>query len=141
MNLIKTITPLIIVCLLATNIYSQNIVQLIQENKTEEFTALLQKDSTLITFRDSQQGNSALHYAAFFGRNEMVSMLLKNGMDINTLNNLQRSALIFAIAGRHKEIVELLIENGISIHAKDNEQRTPLHWCAIQGNAEVAEVL
>jgi len=141
MNLIKTITPLIIVCLFTTELISQNIVQLIQENKTEEFTALLQKDSTLINFRDPQQGNSALHLAAFFGRNEMVSMLLKNGMDINTLNNLQRSALIFAIAGKHKEIVELLIEKGISVHAKDNEQRTPLHWCAIQGNAEVAEVL
>ncbi|MFO7827231.1 MAG: ankyrin repeat domain-containing protein, partial [Bacteroidales bacterium] len=90
---------------------------------------------------DPQQGNSLLHMAAFFGRNEMVSMLLKKGIDINTLNNFQRNALIFANAGEHKETIDLLIKNEISISAKDNEQRTPLHWCAIQGNEEIAEVL
>ena len=141
MDTLKKLTCLFIVLLCSTNIYSQHWIQVIQENNRDEFIELLEKDSTLLTLRDERQGNSALHFAAFFGRNEMVSLLLEKGININTRNNYQRNAMIFAIAGRHKETVELLINKGISIHAKDNEDRTPLHWCAIQGNGEIAKML
>jgi ankyrin repeat protein len=140
MKLLKSLVVVLLVSLITPELNAQKVVQIIQTNNIEEFTKLIEKDSTLITFKNPQE-NSALHIAAFFGRNEMVSMLIEKGIEINTLNNLQRSALTFAIANKHKETVKLLIKNGISIRAKDNEQRTPMHWCAIQGNAEIAKLL
>ncbi len=141
MNWKKSIFSLTIFFLITQGMYAQNFVQIIQEGKTETFKQLLDDHPERINFRMENQGNSLLHLAAFFGQQEMVTYLLEKGVDVNLLNDLQRNAAIFAIAGQHKDILEYLISEGVSINHTDDVERNAMHWCAIQGNAELAALL
>ncbi len=141
MNWKKWIFSLSIFFLMYQGMYAQNYVQIIREGNTEAFRQMLDENPEHINFRMEDQGNSLLHLASFFGQQEMVAYLLEKGADVNLLNDLQRNAAIFAIAGQHKDILEYLIKQGVSIHHTDDVDRNALHWCAIQGNAILAAQL
>ena len=64
--------------------------------------------------------------AAFYGRKEIVELLLSKGADVNAKDSKGETALMVAAFYGRKETVELLLSKGADVNAKDNEGKTAL---------------
>jgi len=71
-------------------------------------------------------GDTPLHSATQWGREEIVKLLLDNGAEVNTENQRGQTALHYACVFRNKEIAEMLLDAGADANAKDNDGHTPL---------------
>jgi ankyrin repeat protein len=87
-------------------------------------------------------GDTALHWAAADGRQDIVGLLLQQkGIDVNLQNEDGDTALIWAAFEGHQEIVQLLVAKGAKINERDNEGATALHLAAFNGHTEVVQKL
>lgn len=59
-----------------------------------------------------------LMHAAYRGHMDIIDMLLKNGVDINKKDNLERTALVYAIEWGQTEAVEFLLSEDAEIDAQ-----------------------
>eukprot|EP00403_Amphidinium_massartii_P014737 CAMPEP_0178413880 /NCGR_PEP_ID=MMETSP0689_2-20121128/22753_1 /TAXON_ID=160604 /ORGANISM="Amphidinium massartii, Strain CS-259" /LENGTH=264 /DNA_ID=CAMNT_0020035161 /DNA_START=89 /DNA_END=883 /DNA_ORIENTATION=+ len=75
------------------------VVKLLLDNRANPFAV----DST---------GNSGLHYAAGYGRKELLEYLLKLGVSVNQANSQGQTPLSVARQNRHEEVVALLQAKG-----------------------------
>ena len=91
-------------------------------------------------------GETALHDAAPFGKKELVKLLIENGADDK---NKQRALHLAAEKG-NLEVVKVLINHVKHkmpdafkdfVNAKENNEETALHWAAENGHREVVSVL
>jgi ankyrin repeat protein len=91
----------------------------------------------------SPDGFTALHYAAFFGKEEAARILLEAGasVDAYTRNPFANQPLHAAAAGRHIEVSRRLIAAGADVDATQHGGFTPLHEAAQHGDVELAELL
>jgi adenosylhomocysteine nucleosidase len=90
----------------------------------------------------SQDGFTALHLAAFFGKAEAVRRLLDGGASVDavTRNDLANQPLHAAAAGKHVEVCRLLLAAGADVHATQHGGYTPLHEAAQHGDDEMVEL-
>ena len=104
---------------------------------------LLHKDpNSLNSF--SPDGWTPLHLAVFFGRVNIVHLLLSKGADINTVakNEEQVTPLHSALANRNNAAVaQLLIDCGAHLHVKQSSGYTPLHYAASNGLESIVKNL
>jgi len=104
---------------------------------------LLKENPGLVTER-SHDGWTPLHLAAFFGRLELVKILLDAGAPMLAISNNNESNLPInaAAAGRRNDVVRLFVERGCPPDARASDRGyTPLHLAAINGNVELVEFL
>ncbi|KAJ3025073.1 UNVERIFIED_CONTAM: hypothetical protein HDU68_007481 [Siphonaria sp. JEL0065] len=85
--------------------------------------------------------NTALHYAAERGHQELVSFFCKSGSAVNAINDSGSTPLHLTSAEGHLEIVACLISSGASIDAVDVNKCTSLHLAAQSGWLVVAKKL
>jgi ankyrin repeat protein len=84
-----------------------------------------------------------LHLAAFFGRLEVVKMLLDAGASMLTIssNNESNLPINAAAAGRRNDVVRLLVARGCPPDARASDTGyTALHLAANNGNVELVEI-
>jgi ankyrin repeat protein len=77
-------------------------------------------------------GNTALHFAAIGGQEEVVSFLLSSGADINRRGHYGRTALMYAaMCGGNEDVIRLLLRylGRRGLHERDNGGHTAL-WLA-----------
>lgn len=88
-------------------------------------------------------GWTALHLAAFFGRQTAAERLLDAGADPQALsrNSLRNTPLHAALAGRHTDVALLLIARGTDVKATDAGKHTPLHIAAENGLIDAVRAL
>lgn len=72
----------------------------------------------------SNNGNTLLMFACFFGNYEGVSKLISYGCDLDAQNNEGDTALMFSID--NLEITEILVKNECNINIKNNKGETAL---------------
>jgi ankyrin repeat protein len=104
---------------------------------------LLKENPRLVNER-SHDGWTPLHLAAFFGRVELVKILLEAGAPMLAISNNNESNLPInaAAAGRRNDVVRLLVERGCPPDARASDQGyTTLHLAANNGNVELVEFL
>ncbi len=91
----------------------------------------------------SADGFTALHLAAFFGRAEVVRLLLARGANPNlwATGSLYVQPLHSAVAGGHEEAARLLIEGGAEINSPQRHGYTPLMGAAQNGLATTVALL
>lgn len=108
----------------------------------ERVSALLSEDSSTIN-RFSADGFSALQYAAFFCRPEVLRLLLDQGADprLASRNEMSLTALHSAAARGSVGMAALLLERGAGVNARQQGGYTPLMAAANLGNRELAELL
>ena len=91
----------------------------------------------------SPDGFTALHLAAFFGRETVAATLLERGADVSAVarNPLHVQALHSAAAGGHTAVARLLLEHGADPNARQEGGFVPLHAAAQARNEELYELL
>jgi uncharacterized protein len=91
----------------------------------------------------SPDGFTALHLAAFFGRETVAALLLERGADVSAVarNPLHVQPLHSAAAGGHTAVARLLLEHGADPDARQEGGFVPLHAAAQAGNDELYELL
>lgn len=114
-----------IVCIVITYYYQKS-------KAAEEYQKMLEvaaKNCDLETVKslvkksrdDSSVSKEVLYYAAEKGCLEIVTFLLDEGVDINTMS----LALLDAAAGGQLEVVKLLLERGANPHVRGWKGKTP----------------
>ena len=73
-----------------------------------------------------EQGRTILHVAATYGHTEIVKMILRHGVDIDTGDDLGNTPLHYAAQYGQVKMAGILIEEGASQSIKNDAQETPL---------------
>ncbi len=98
-------------------------------------------DETLdIDARDSLEWTK-LHSAAFYGKGELITLLLNKGADINARAKDGATPLHLAVKRSQLVAIKLLFARGANLAAKDQEGNAPLHLAAELFTIEVLKVL
>jgi uncharacterized protein len=85
----------------------------------------LVKDNPDLVFSRDNDGWTALHYAAFNGKKDVVELLLANTADVSAKDNVGRTPLHAAASTGHEDVVELLLANKADVNAKATTARRP----------------
>lgn len=103
---------------------------------------LLTGDPTAVTTR-SDDGFTALHLASFFGRPEVMDMLLEADAPVDAAadNPNRVTPLHSAVAGRDARVVDRLIAAGAPVDARQQGGYTPLMGAAANGLDELVDRL
>ena len=83
-------------------------------------------------------GNTALHYAAMYGRLEAVQYLLQRGPTVDVPANDKRTALHIAVLYGHAAVARELALHGADPRLTDINGRTPLQYA--EGNGHGAAI-
>jgi ankyrin repeat protein len=94
-------------------------------------------------FARSGDGFTPLHFAAFFGHENVARVLLQHHADAGAVadNSMKVMPLHSAAAGRNLAIVRALLEHGAPVNAKQQQGWTALHAAAQHGDQAMAELL
>lgn len=85
--------------------------------------------------------STPLHFAAGYGRKDVVEFLLSAGASIQARDDGGLHPLHNACSFGHCDVVRLLLEAGASPNTRDNWNFTPLHEAAIKGKIDVCITL
>ena len=85
--------------------------------------------------------SSPLHFAAGYGRRDVVELLLRLGADVHARDDGGLIPLHNACSFGHAEVVALLLNAGADPNARDGWSYTPLHEAAVKGKADVCILL
>uniref|UniRef100_A0A673NBU5 Poly [ADP-ribose] polymerase n=1 Tax=Sinocyclocheilus rhinocerous TaxID=307959 RepID=A0A673NBU5_9TELE len=85
--------------------------------------------------------STPLHFAAGFGRRDVVDYLLQHGANVHARDDGGLISLHNACSFGHAEVVNLLLQHGADANSRDNWNYTPLHEAAIKGKIDVCIVL
>jgi ankyrin repeat protein len=77
---------------------------------------------------------TGVHVAAYFGLEEVIKALLRNGHELESRDNNGRTPLSWAAENGYDTVVTLLLEKGAELELRDEDGRTPLSWAASYGN-------
>ena len=86
-------------------------------------------------------GSAPLNHAAYFGRVEIVNLLLKKGGDIHMKNKAGDTPLTSAVSGGSVDVTKLLLDRGAEVDSRDNLGGTPLQVAATRGHISIVELL
>jgi len=107
------------------------LLQAVENSSLEIISLLLDRGTDINTMGDDGNG-TALHAAAYSGKEGTVSLLLDRGADINAVGGRYRAVLGAAVQGGKKEIISLLLDRGANINAVGG-MYGPVLGTAVQG--------
>ncbi|CAE8621984.1 unnamed protein product [Polarella glacialis] len=84
-----------------------------------------------------QPGNTMLHLAVREGLTELALYLVNRGVDVNEVNDADRSPLIQAVLKKKEVVVEALLAAQADVGARDYVGHTALLYALKQGNDKV----
>ncbi|MCB2181896.1 MAG: ankyrin repeat domain-containing protein [Desulfobulbaceae bacterium] len=87
------------------------------------------------------KGNSLLMLAAYNGRHETASMLLRYGAEVDRRNDHHQTPLGGVAFKGNLEMVRMLLHAGADINADNGGGRTPLMFAAMFGHRQIVEYL
>lgn len=111
-----------------------------QNNDLESLQQILQQEVD-INFA-TEEGWTALHFAAFKGHNKIVAALLEAKINIDVQGKVYgRTALHYAVDRGNLETVKLLIAKGANIRISDKANKTPLDLAQEKNFSDIVKVL
>ncbi len=106
----------------------------------DRITSLLSANPELANATDVSRW-SPLHWAAEKGRAEAISLLVKQGGDVNAMNKSGEAPLHRAAYGMHKKSVEALIVARADVNSRVGRGRTPIQCAGLYGAFDIVELL
>lgn len=102
----------------------------------------LDSNPSLVT-QLSPDGFTALHLAAFFGRPDVVEILLQRGADVAVRSNnaMHLCAIHSAAASGNAAVMAALLARDVDPDARQAQGFTALHEAALNGNLEMIRAL
>jgi len=102
-----------------------------------------QKEETPVQRTDSAAAadGDVLCNAALDGRLQAVLSALRNGANVNALDQEKRSALMLAAFNGHAEVVRVLIEKGANVHTTDSMGRNALMYASSGPSPDTVRLL
>jgi ankyrin repeat protein len=94
-----------------------------------------------VNAKEASTGETPLHYAAFWGRANVVRALLEAGARVDVVSEQGRTPLHHAAERGHADVAQALLDKDASVDPVDEEGDTPLHVAALEGHANVARAL
>ncbi|XP_042455509.1 E3 ubiquitin-protein ligase XBAT33-like [Zingiber officinale] len=91
---------------------SERLVSVARDGDLIEACMLLEFNLGLVKYSTFRGLNSPLHFATAKGHNEIVTLLLENGSDVNLRNYCGQTALMQACRHGHWEVVQTLLIYG-----------------------------
>lgn len=112
----------------------------IQNDDIEAVQKFIEESPGLVGEPD-KNAMTPLFYAAYYGKTEIVKLLIAKGSDVNYRRINGETSLHMAANFNHVDIVKLLVENGADIHAGPRSGMTPIRYAINGGAKETAEFL
>ena len=106
----------------------------------DKIKILLENDINIDTNHKDKLGKTALMYAAEFGYDEIVKILLRFGADINCKDNVGKTALMYAYEFGHYNIVIIFLGYGVDVNCIDNYKNTALSY-ALNTHDNIVKIL
>ncbi|EFJ22491.1 hypothetical protein SELMODRAFT_175493 [Selaginella moellendorffii] len=120
----------------------ERLVSAARDGDLEEAQALLQCNPRLAKYSTFGARNSPLHFAAMQGHNEIVTLLLEHGVDVDTRKYCGQTALMQSCRHGHWEVVQTLILYNANVNKGDYlNGLTALHFAALNGHARCLRLL
>ena len=85
--------------------------------------------------RDIQYDATALQWAAEYGHEGIVEILISNGAELNALNNQGRTALHWATLNSKLETCKVLIKKWAKLNIRDEKGETPIDFAMSNGSS------
>lgn len=110
-------------------------------NEKLEIVSLLLQNGAQVDIK-CIRGRTPLHVVSRENGNVAIGkLLIKNGADINSRDNNERTPLAFSTFRGYKEFVKFLLENGVEVPMKGEEADDLLHKAAIGGHKELFDYM
>lgn len=90
---------------------------------------------------EDNEGQTALHRAAYIGYDMFVELLLGRGADVSLQDKNGKTALHQAAVDGSERTVQLLLEAGADITITEKNGQTALHIAAAKGRADLVKIL
>ena len=90
---------------------------------------------------EKYKDNFALIGASYCGDIDVISDLLKKGVDINFVDDYGRTALYFACSCGQTQVVKMLLDAGADKDIKDYKKRTALEMARKYGYQDIVALL
>jgi len=88
---------------------------------------------TTITLKDGL-GNNMLHYAAEWGLNNAISLIIRSGIPVDTQNATGQTPIFMATKCDSPSTLKIFIDNNANLNIRDNQGNSVLHE-AVRWNA------
>ncbi|XP_072967896.1 E3 ubiquitin-protein ligase XBAT33-like [Typha angustifolia] len=127
---------------LGCSAFGERLAAAARDGDAAEARKLLEMNAGLVRYATFGVLNSPLHLAAAKGHNEVVSVLLEIGADVNSRNIYGQTALMQACRHGHWEVVQtlLLFKSNVSkVECLSN--KTALHFAAAGGHIRCIRLL
>lgn len=112
-----------------------------RDGSTEGLIACLNIGGAELNAKETEQGNTALHFAAANGSFEKVKALVEAGAEINIQNVIGNTPLMAACIKDNVRIVAYLISKGADFLEVNENDRDALAIASMHNNIGVARVL
>jgi ankyrin repeat protein len=87
-------------------------------------------------------GGTPLYYAVCSEATGIIKLLMKQGTQIQSTDDMQKELLFSAAKKGHEPVVKLLLEKDADVESKDSQYgRTLLSWAAENGHKAVVKLL
>jgi len=115
-----------------------------------EIVQILIEAGCKLNCQEERHGNTPLMLAVKKGQmsknlekelQDVTSLLIKAGADLNMINNNHQTALILASQANNIWAVKMLLEAEADVNIKDNEGKTALDYALIAKNQEIIQQL
>ena len=89
----------------------------------------------------NKDGNTPIHYAAYYGHTEIVKILAPLTDNPNAPYKDGATPIYWAVRNGHTEIVQILAPLAGNPNAPDEDGNTPIHLAAQRENARIVKIL
>ena len=116
------------------------VVVFVRFNCVETAKLLIERDANpgLV----SNNGSTALHFAAHRGNEQVAELLIHHAkIDVDSKDSAHMTPLHLACVSGNTAISRMLLDRGADTRAKSTEHMTPLHTAVYNGNSEVAAMI
>ena len=108
------------------------IFQEVRDNNLAAVTQIISTSPHLVHARD-EEDSTPLHESAFYGFQDLCSLLLRHGAEVDAVVPVYGTPLMFAVQENHGEVCSILLSHGANVnYIRSSDGLTLLHESALR---------